>query len=126
MEVIREVESLPMPPSLYPDQAQEPSKPPKLTMKVLYELIEELQERNRVLADRLDQLESCNQFHIEVAAAVQWLTVPMEQQSLSSLVSDISVHEPDNSEDYLLPRSKRHVVPKKKAAFWSLWFSSAR
>ncbi|MEK8132404.1 hypothetical protein WMW72_31370 [Paenibacillus filicis] len=127
MEVIREVESMPMPPSLYPEHDQERSKPVKLTMKVLYELIEELQEENRVLAERLEQLESCNQFHIEVAAAVQWSTIPMEAPHGSVTSREITLHAQDEeAEEYLLPRSKRHFVPKKKTSFWSLLFRTAK
>jgi hypothetical protein len=124
MEVIREIESMPMPLSLYPDPIQERTKPSKLTMKVLFELIEELQEENRMLAERLQQLESCHQFHIEVAAAVQWSTVPMDSPGL--VPREITLHTEEETEDFLLPRSKRHVTPKKKASFWSFLFRASK
>ncbi|SDE68816.1 hypothetical protein SAMN02799630_05520 [Paenibacillus sp. UNCCL117] len=125
MEIVHEMEPMPMPPSVCPEPAQEQVKAPKLTMKLLYELIGELQEENRALASRLEQFEACQQFRLEVAAAVQWSTIPLEPQQLATAVTaDVMPPSIDDSdEDYMLPRSKRHMAPKKKTAFWSHWFS---
>jgi hypothetical protein len=124
---------LPPLPSDHAQEVREAPKKPKLSMKVLHELILELHRENRNLAERLDALENRlaeQSFARREAAA----TTEMPELSLlpesgadnpkpewtSVAVTSLAIgHRFEAPKPILPPRSERH--PAQKKPFWSLF-----
>jgi small-conductance mechanosensitive channel len=100
--------------------AQEPQKIPKLTMKILYELIKELQQQNTELSQRIHeverQLDEFLKMQESVAAAVELPEAVENKAAAENLISPALSSPPA----ILISRSVRHPAPKKRS-FWSLW-----
>lgn len=107
------------------NEENEPSEKPKLTMKLLYELIKKLKQENMLLSKRVDELEQqldlLHQIRDEVAATLELpmieepeLTVGMEVEFVSGLPHTI-----------LTSRAERHPSKKNKKNkfFWTYLLS---
>ncbi|MDR6550034.1 hypothetical protein [Paenibacillus qinlingensis] len=104
--------------------ANELQKKPKLTMKLLYELIKKLKEENMILTDRLTEYEHKIDLLLdsksEVAAS---LALPLlEERGTAIEISSQPISVPPSS--YLVPRSIRHPE-KKKTPMWFLFVKSS-
>lgn len=139
-----------------------PSKPPRLTMKWLNERIGELQADNRLLTERIEQLEKLLErfqpvrldtdaapspaentpeaadakaslaLSVSESANAGTSAVPWEPD-LAAAVQSIFQHEQEAAaamepdvfkradSDGLIPRSERHVTPKKKKSYFRGW-----
>jgi len=100
------------------NDANEPNKSPKLTMKLLYELINELGQQNRVLTNRVEvlegQLQEWHKLQSEAAAAVE---VPLKTDQTvteTERESYCTVHP----QAIRTSRSERHPARSKKS-FWA-------
>ena len=107
------------------NEENEPSEKPKLTMKLLYELIKKLKQENMLLSKRVDELEQqlnlLHQIRDEVATTLDLpiieeteITVGMEAELVSGLPQTI-----------LTSRAERHPSKKnnKDKSFWTYLFS---
>jgi hypothetical protein len=89
----------------------QPLKPARLTMKILNARIDQIQEENKWLTQRVTELE-------------QLLRHSDTVQSYTAAASETSIHlqptheVPDN---WTIPRSVRHPIPEKKS-FWTKLF----
>lgn len=101
---------------------------PRLTMKLLHELIKELQYENTVLAERVNelkqQLDEFNHFQAAVAATVAAAaTTETTEAVIPSPVLEMAVVSQSLPTEIqpitLLPRNIRHPAPRKKS-FWNL------
>jgi hypothetical protein len=118
MENIPQVEFMPFP---SPSTPVHQLKPPKLSMKFLYELILTLHRENSVLVERIDQLEqyldSLQRIHTQTAAATE-SPLLLERE----MVDKTETEEAVTSQFFLPPRRIRHESPKKKTSFWTWGF----
>ncbi len=109
----------------YNNEENEPSEKPKLTMKLLYELIKKLKQENMLLSKRVEefeqQLDLLHQIRDEVATTLDLpiieeteITVRMEAELDSGLPQTI-----------LTSRAERHPSKKNKKnkSFWTYLFS---
>lgn len=108
----------------YNNEENEPSEKPKLTMKLLYELIKKLKQENMMLSKRVDefeqQLDLLHQIRDEVAITLELpiieetgIRVGMEAELDSGLPQTI-----------LTSRAERHPSKKNKKnkSFWTYLF----
>lgn len=106
----------------YTNEENEPSEKPKLTMKLLYELIKKLKQENMLLSKRVDELEQqlnlLHQIRDEVATTLELpiieepkITVGMEVGLDSCLPQTIQTS-----------RAERHPS-KKNRFFWAYLLS---
>ncbi|MCY9696935.1 hypothetical protein [Paenibacillus alginolyticus] len=104
------------------NEENEPSEKPRLTMKLLYELIKKLKQENMLLSKRVDdleqQLDMLHQVREEVATTLDLpmikepeITVGMEAELVSGLPQTI-----------LTSRAERHPS-KKNRFFWTYLLS---
>lgn len=104
------------------NEENEPSEKPKLSMKLLYELIKKLKQENMMLTKRVDELEQqlhlLHQIQDEVAITLELpiieetgITVGMEAELDSGLPQTI-----------LTSRAERHPSKKNKF-FWTYLLS---
>ncbi|MCR8631468.1 hypothetical protein [Paenibacillus radicis (ex Xue et al. 2023)] len=106
--------------SEHPDQ----TKLPKLTMKLLHELIKELRQENAKLYHRVTelerQLEELAHVQVEAAAAAE-LANPIDKMKSNSIET---AAYPANEPSIRVTRSQRHPAPKKKSweDLWHLLF----
>ena len=107
------------------NEENEQSEKPKLTMKLLYELIKKLKEENMLLSKRVDEFEQqlnlLHQIRDEVATTLDLpiieeteITVRMEAELVSGLPQTIQTS-----------RAERHPSKKNKKdkSFWTYLFS---
>lgn len=102
----------------------EPPKNPKLTMKLLHELIKELREENAKLQLHINELEQQLNEFIQIQGAV---AAAAEISNLTDTVttSEIEVFPfPSTPKSILTTRSERHPTPKRKSLrnLWNLLF----
>ncbi|KRE35006.1 hypothetical protein [Paenibacillus sp. Soil724D2] len=109
----------------YNNEENEQSEKPKLTMKLLYELIKKLKQENMLLSKRVDEFEQqlslMHQIRDEVATTLDMpiieeteITVRMEAELVSGLPQTIQTS-----------RAERHPSKKNKKdrSFWTYLFS---
>ncbi|NOU95502.1 hypothetical protein GC093_20050 [Paenibacillus sp. LMG 31456] len=102
----------------------DPPKNPKLTMKLLHELIKELQQENANLYQHINELEQqLNQF-IQTQGAV---AAAAEMSNLTDTVNRGGMEAtpyPAIPKSILISRSERHPTPKRKSLgdLWDLLF----
>ncbi len=107
------------------NEENEQSEKPKLTMKLLYELIKKLKQENMLLSKRVDEFEQqlnlLHQIRDEVATTLDLpiieeteITVRMEAELVSGLPQTIQTS-----------RAERHPSKKNKKdkSFWTYLFS---
>ncbi|SDN03221.1 hypothetical protein SAMN04487897_101851 [Paenibacillus sp. yr247] len=106
---------------LSPNKENEQSEKPKLTMKLLYELIKKLKQENIMLSKRVDELEQqldlLHQIRAEVATTLE-LPVLIEPGIPAVMEADLDYGLPQT---ILIPRSQRHPSQNKKS-FWAFLF----
>jgi hypothetical protein len=104
------------------NEENEQSEKPKLTMKLLYELIKKLKEENMMLSKRVDEFEQqlvlLHQIRDEVATTLDLsmieetgITVGMEAELDSGLPQTIQTS-----------RAERHPSKKRRTSFWTYLF----
>ncbi len=95
-------------------------KKPKLTMKYLYTIIEEIQLENASLVERLNlierQLDVMNHTRAEIAVANDKLQA--EEQHMIQETQEIQTRE-NQERGIRVSRAERHT-PIRKKSFWSL------
>jgi hypothetical protein len=130
--------ALPPLPSHLAQEVQEAPKKPKLSMKMLHELILELHRENRKLAERLealeDRLSEQSAARREAAATTEMPELSLLPESgadnpkpewTSVAVTSLALgHRFDAPKPILPPRSERH--PAQKKTFWSLFQPKVR
>jgi transcriptional regulator of heat shock response len=103
-------------------QDKEPAAKVRLTMKYLYQLIDEIQQDKQKLTMRVYELEQqlyeLYQIRDEAAAASELAISGQSNLKSKTEIEDIS----DIPEVIQIKRSERHALPKKKNSFGRLWF----
>jgi len=106
----------------YNNEENEQAEKPKLTMKLLYELIKKLKQENMMLSKRVDELEQ--QLHLlhqtrdEVATT---LDLPMIEETGMTLGMEAEL-DSGLSKAILTSRAERHPSKKNKF-FWTYLLS---
>lgn len=109
------------------NEENEQSEKPKLTMKLLYELIKKLKEENMMLSKRVDEFEQqlnlLHQIRDEVATTLDLpiieeteITVRMEAELVSGLPQTIQTSRAERHP------SKTNKKNKKNKSFWTYLF----
>lgn len=105
----------------YNKKENEQPEKPKLTMKLLYELIKKLKQENILLSKRVDefekQLDLLHQIRDEVATTLD-LPILEETGIPVGMKDDFDYGLPQT---ILIPRSERHPSKKNKS-FWTYLF----
>jgi hypothetical protein len=86
-------------------------QPPRLTMKILSARMDQIQEENLLLTQRVNELEQLQK---------SYGSIPSSTAAASEISADLN--QPFNATDnWALPRSVRHPAPEKKS-FWHKLF----
>lgn len=123
-QVISDEELMLLLSTIYHSDNHESQEKPKLTMKLLYELIKKLKEENMMLTNRMTEyerqidllLESKN----EIASTLE-VSLCLEHGKLAEIEI---VPNSATSMNYLVPRSVRHP-DQKKTPLWLLLLKSS-
>lgn len=108
----------------YNNEENKPSEKPKLTMKLLYELIKKLKQENIMLSKRLEefeqQLDLLHQIRDEVATTLE-LPIIEETGITAGMEAELDSGLP---QAILTSRAERHPSKKNKKnkSFWTYLF----
>lgn len=110
-----QVQLKPLPSPDYANEQVDPPKQPKLTMKFLHELIKQMQQENRALAERVQQLEQ------QLEEYQRAMNEAAATEQMPDALPETDIRASDVLTSILIPRSKRHAPPKKRS-LWALLF----